>query len=198
MSRKVEFVVNGKLVRARTRADIERLAVRVSPAEVVSAWRTTGTRIPAQFATAMAEREANYAVNEIDTEPSGYVSTGIFQLSDNEARAVGKMRVNLVTLAGSVAVFVPLMEGFLARLIAAAKLPAGEPLPPDIWAYLGLAHNEGMGRAETGKGALGTIARYGMDWAAYKRRNPAARIVSGGYGDTMITGGRAFTEGMVA
>jgi hypothetical protein len=55
----------------------------------------------------------------------------------------------------------------------------------DVWAYLALAHNQGLGAA------LKTIRTYGLDWDAYKKRNPTMTGIIE-YGDDCISGGPAW------
>lgn len=164
--RSVEYPPNGK-------------AIRVTAADVAAAWYST--RIPALFATETARHESGYAINEVDTEPSGFVSKGIFQLTDgqhaawyndhsNEAKKAGFAGANLLTLEDSTRVFVTLMESNLDALIAAlGHEPVGQE-QQDIWAYLFISHNQGL------TAALRTIKKYGVDWQAYKDRNSPATL----------------------
>lgn len=150
--------------------------VQVSADDVRAAWAKYTTRIPVQFAVGTAEHESTFTINEVDTEPSGFVSKGIFQLSDDEARSAGMPDADLLSLDDSARVFARISEKRLDALISAAKLdPAA--LPADVWAYLALAHNQGLGAA------LKTVKAYGLDWSAYKQRNPDLVASIGRYGD---------------
>lgn len=173
MSRRVEFIPDGR-------------RVTVSPREVVDAWRAATTRIPAQFALGTAQHESDFTINEVDTEPSGFVSKGIFQLSDEEARRTGHSGDELLTLAGSVAVFAKICEQYLDQIVQWADLGEGA-LPPDVWPYIFIAHNQGGGACRK------TIAEYGLDWAAYKERNHAKHPEWSRYGDDVISGGSKWT-----
>lgn len=146
------------------------------------------TRIRLQFFVGAADHESGFAINERDTEESGFQTWGIFQLSRDEAREVGEPNADLLDLVTSVHVFSALMTRRLDAIVAAAKLDpklSAEALPRSVWAYLAIAHNMGLASA------LKSIGLYGMDWDAYKGRpgNDKLRIVSSGYGDDVISGG---------
>ena len=173
MARTTIFVPNGTRVRS-------------SAAEIVAAWRRHTGRIPAQFALGTAQHESNFTLNEVDTEESGFVSKGIFQLSDEEAAEAGRPKANLLALEDATEVFSVLCERRLQRLIEAADLNE-DNLPADVWAYLALAHNQGLAAAHK------TIRAHGLDWAAYKRRNPQLAGM-GRYGDDVISGGARWAE----
>lgn len=150
MNRKVEFVPDG------TR-------VFVAPAELVACWRLHCPTIPAQYACGTVQHETDYTLNEKDTEPSGYESFGIFQLGTEEQTQVGMGRTNLYALDDSVLVMGALAQNRLSRIeVATHALSYHEP---DLWAYLAVAHNQGLGAC------LKTINLHGIDWTKYKQRN---------------------------
>jgi len=151
----------------------------------VTVWRGHTSLIPAQYALGTAQHESNFTLNEVDTEVSGYVSKGIFQLADGEAAEVGFAGANLLELEDSTVVFAALCEKRLKVLVAAVALNMSA-LPRDIWAYLAMAHNEGL------QAALGTLRQHGLDWAAYKARNPSLTSMAV-YGDDAISGGEKWT-----
>lgn len=158
MGRTVKYLPDGK-------------PIRVSSADVESAWPSV--RIPALFAVETARHESGFSTNEVDTEPSGFVSKGIFQLSDDEAKKAGYPGANLLALGDSSAVFSTLMERNLDSLISTlGHTPSGQE-EIDIWAYLFISHNQGLGAAQK------TIKNYGMNWEAYKKRNMDAAVASG-------------------
>lgn len=157
-------------------------ALIITSADVVVAVRTVGTTVPDIYYAATAEHESGRATNERDTEPPDdkgvrFQSWGIFQLSPEEAARAGRPSANLLSLADSAWVFVRLTEMRRAMIRSAIGLPAASPDHPDLCPYLAIAHNQGM------RACLTTIREHGVDWAAYKARNPRIRIVSSGYGD---------------
>lgn len=166
-------------------------------------------RIALTYFLGTAEHESAFAQNERDTEPpddagNSVVTDGVYQIEHEEAVAVGLPGANLFDLGEATAVMVKMMTGKLVKIVAAAKLDP-KALPPDVWAYLSIAHNQGIGPGDTGhKGALGTILTHGLDWAAYKSRNLAEAHAAGdasklawwlkvfAYGDACIDGGTAW------
>jgi hypothetical protein len=191
-----------------------------SAADVAAAWLQASTVIPPQFAVGTAKHETSYTLNERDTEPSGKQTGGIFQLTLGgtsqdllgDAALQGFPEADVYTLAGSCKVFAAKQERQLAKIQAAvdsynaangiAAIDWSSP-PTDVWAYLGYAHNVGIGSASSGKGCLATIARYGLNWEAFKQRNAgkvnfATDRDGGVYGDDCISGGADFTSDMAA
>lgn len=140
-------------------------------------------------------------VNEWDTEvatascPPGYVSVGAYQIGDEEARRYNFTLEDMIDLDKSTMCMIRLAEDNRRGLRLAAGLADDKPDPDytdaagAVWpggtmrAYLAVAHNMGMGAARL------SIQRYGMDWAAYKQRNPAQNVVDHHYGEDCITGG---------
>lgn len=173
MARTESFVPDGRRVFA-------------SAAQIVAVWRRHTQRIPAQFALGTAQHESGFTLNEVDTEASGYVSKGIFQISGQEAADAGLAQADLLSLEDATAVFSILCERRLQSLIAVAHLDERD-LPADVWAYLALAHNQGLAAAHK------TIRAHGLDWAAYKQRNPQL-VGMGRYGDDVISGGARWAE----
>ncbi len=176
MSRKEEYLPDGK-------------PIRVTPAEVVACWRKYTTNIPAQFALGCAMHESNFALNEIDTEPSGYCSMGIYQLGDEEMKETGfpvsrKAGSAVYTLEGSTRMMVRLCESRFERLSHAANWC---PPLPDVWAFLAVAHNLGLGAA------IKSVNSHGMNWQAFVDRNPGLAAL-GRYGDDCISGGEHWAE----
>lgn len=166
--RREEYEVAG--VRYPTR-DHARL---VSPAFVAATCRISA-RVPAGYFVATARHESGFAANEVDTEPSGFVSWGLFQISDEEARAIRLpgARAMLDPVAACVAM-VRLAERHLDDL----EHLLGRAAPrPDAWAYLSVWHNQGA------RAARATVAAHGCRWGdpgilpaldapgTYRRRN---------------------------
>lgn len=135
-----------------------------------------------------AQHEANFAVNERDTETSGFQTWGVYQISEEEARAVGLKSANLLNLLEATQVMIRLAERNRRAVREAAGILTTQPDPDDLPAYVALAHNQGNGAVRK------TIYSHGVDWAGYKRRNPLIRIVSSGYGDDAISGGAKFPK----
>jgi len=172
MKRKEEFLPDG----------IRRLAIA---SDIISTWRAATTVIPAQFALGTAQHEASFTVNEKDTEPSGYISMGIFQLGQEEIDHVKVPGADVYTLAGSVALYVPLALERLHKLLVISFLDATCP-PADIWFYLAMAHNMGLGAA------LKSIKEHGLNAAAWTARNPQLAQAAVYFNDC-ITGGKHWT-----
>lgn len=171
---------------------------------VVAAQASTGlSNIDPRYFVGTCFHEAG-CTNEWDTEvatassPSGFQSVGAYQIGDEEARAYGYQLVDMLDFDKATACMVKLAEHNRARLRTFAGLAADAPDPDYVdpkgvtWkggtmrAYLAIAHNHGTGYAQL------TIARYGMDWAKYKARNPTDDIVAHVYGEDCVTGGQYF------
>ncbi len=127
--------------------------------------------------------------NEWDTEvatqssPKGFVSVGAYQIGEEEALHYGFTLEDMLDFVKATMCMTKLAETNRNNLRAALRLPSSAPDPVDMRAYLAMAHNKGCGFART------TIARYGMNWLAYKGRNPLDPLVAHGYGDDCLTGG---------
>jgi peptidoglycan hydrolase-like protein with peptidoglycan-binding domain len=178
---------------------------------MVTGQQTYDAVLAAQLALSLANIDARYFVgtcfheagcsNEWDTEiatvssPSGFQSVGAYQIGDEEARRFGFTLADMLDFDKATRCMIQLAEANRTQLRAFAKLGPGTPDPDYtdengvLWkggtmrAYLGIAHNHGTGYARM------TIAQYGMNWAAYKARNPNDNIVSHGYGEDCVTGG---------
>jgi hypothetical protein len=124
-------------------------------------------------------------MNERDTEPSGFQSWGVFQVSVDEARSV-RVDGDLLNLETNVRVMLRLAHRNRMALRAALNLSEDEwPDPPHMPAYLAFAHNAGLwGSGEGGSpvGAVHSVLKNGMDWDAFEKRNTALRIVTSRYG----------------
>lgn len=174
---------------------------RVSPSEVVAMWGKYTSRIPAQFAVGLAERESGFDASEVDDYKSGTRVTpvqggkytvGLFQVSESEYREIdgdtGQWYVDaLRDPETNTRVFATYMEKRLDTITALAG--AREP---DVWAYLALAHNAGIGMVRE------TIGKYGMDWEAFKARNAGTDQGKrwARYGDAAINGGTKWTDAL--
>lgn len=139
--------------------------------------------------------------NEWDTEIAtascvpGFVSVGAYQIGQEEAGRFGFKLEDMLDLDKSSSCMIQLAEYNRKQVRIAAKL-IGNDQDPDytdangtVWkagtmrAYLAIAHNHGVGYMHA------TVARYGLDWGAYKTRNPADNIVNHHYGEDAVTGG---------
>lgn len=159
MPRKQEYLLpSGNLSRRRDDA------ILITPQTVKKFAEAFTSLIPGTYFVGTARKESGFAANEIDTEESGYVSKGLCQLSDDEATDVGMKGANLLDPVVNLRVMVKIAE---RNLNALSK--TGLKFP-DAYAYLGIAHNEGLAAA------IKTIKNYGMDWAEYKRRNLQAAL----------------------
>lgn len=199
MGRTVEFLPDGH-------------RILVTPQQVADTARVAAPGIPAQYFVGTAQHETNFTINEKDTEPSGFVSMGLYQISLEEMSDAGLSGVDPYSLDGVTRVFADVSLKRVAALVKAANLT--EPYPNDLWAMLSVAHNQGLGAA------LKSIARHGLDWAGYQKRNldaandAVARMTASGdqdalrtaeenlvwwknvfaYGNDCITGGTRWSE----
>lgn len=155
--------------------------MRVTPQDAAVLWQKYSS-IPTSFAigTATVESDFDPLCTTIERGGASPTSKGLYQVNDGEAASVGEPGADLLDAETCTRVYANLAAG---RLETLRGWGAREP---DIWAYLGLAHNQGMGAAQT------TIQNYGADWDAYKARNPGARINR--YGDYCLTGGPRYHE----
>jgi hypothetical protein len=197
MPRREEYQHGSSLVPDRARA------VLVSPATVAFLARSATKIIPDRYFVATATHESNFATNEVDTEEKGYVSKGLYQISDDEATSVGMRGANLLDPVMATIVFAKLQERRLTSIIG--HLGATGVRYPDVWAFLAVGHNEGMGAwAAKGKGVLVTLFNHGCIWGdpavpaaeddpkSYRQRNATRAIVK--YGDDCVTGGPAWAR----
>lgn len=139
--------------------------------------------------------------NEWDTEiatascPAGFQSVGAYQIGEEEAQTYGFTLADMLDFEKATECMVKLAERNrmllrrYAQLAASARDPDYTDTKGVVWkggtmrAYMAIAHNHGLGYAQT------TINRYGMNWQAYKERNPTDNIVCHGYGEDCVTGG---------
>lgn len=161
--------------------------------------------IDSRYFVATCFHEAG-CTNEWDTEiaspscPEGFVSVGAYQIGAEEAQRFAFTLEDMLDLDKASKCMVHLAEHNRLMLRNYAKL--GSAVDPDytdehgkVWpggnmrAYLAIAHNKGLGYAKK------TIERYGLDWSAYKRRNPTDNLVAHGYGEDCITGGTHWPTG---
>lgn len=180
---------------------------------IARSWYAVERVIPTAAAVGFALHETNYKTNERDIETSGHTTGGVFQLDLptvspfvlGDAIAAGMPEKDVFTLDDACAVFAARCRYYLARLqrnVDAYNAKNGiaavnwDSPPSDIWAYVAIAHNQGLGAA------LLTVTTYGLDWAGYKARNPTVNISmdrgSGIYGDDVISGGPDYTQEMSA
>lgn len=157
------------------------------------------------MAVGTALHETNYTLNEQDTDTSSSGATtttyGLFQVNTDDKWARAKApTADYWTLEGQCEIFAGVCEYYMGRLLAAANkynaahglppLEADSP-PPDLWSYIAISHNQGLGAA------LKSIATYGMGWQRYRDENGQSVNVSavrdnGVYGDDVQTGGADF------
>lgn len=177
-------------------------------AAVAAAWLRSGeTVVPVQVAVGTSLHEGNYAVNIRNIESNGHTTGGVFELdlptispyfSKGDAVAALMPLKDPFDLDDACSIFASLCRYRLARIIRAANAwetkkqsgmvwPDEPPAGSQVWAYVGMAHNLGLGSALT------SIQSYGLDWSGYKTRNPTINFAidrgSGIYGDDVITGG---------
>lgn len=167
----------------------------VAPAQVAALWLKYSTRIPPQFAVAVARHESSYTLNERDTEPSGKQTAGIFQitLGGTAVDTLGDMTLtgfpegDWRDLDDCCRAFAVLMERLLDKLEAAAgKISDSDFFAAGGAGYLAWGHNAGRGQPQK------SIQRYGLDWKATRQRNAGGDYFDnhiGPYGDDCITGG---------
>jgi len=182
--------------------------LRVDPQFVVEAWVRATPRIPAFVAVGMAERESNFTLNELDTEPSGFQSAGIFQLSWKERVRAARPEADLYNLDDSCAVLATLLEGYLDQIIETANdaYARGLGKPPivngaitdDVWPYVALTHNLGPGDPSNpnpgGAGTLPGIAHFGLDWpASFQNAHPSMGPQLA-YGNAALSGGSQWRD----
>ena len=170
---------------------------RLSPAELLRLWVKYTARIPTRFALGTAQHESNLCPSSVTKgdQKDGSSSDGLYQLSFSP-NAEGTLRAlyplaNLLDAEDNTKLFVAVCERRLDDILKWSGRTL-ENATPDVWAYLGMAHNMGPGATKK------TIEQYGLNWAAYKARNPALAFVAKAYGDDVITGGRLWTPGLDA
>ncbi len=181
-------------------------AIRVSGQQVLD------TVIAAQKKLGLGDIEPRYFVatcfheagctNEWDTEiasPScieGFVSVGAYQIGQEEAQRYGFQLADMLDLGKSTECMVRLATDNLNYIKKYIQTYPNAQTQLDytddkgvFWkdgalrAYLAICHNKGAGYVRK------TVAAYGLNWPAYKQRNPQDNIVSHGYGEDCISGG---------
>ena len=180
--------------------------VSTTPEEIVRTFVQYTTRVPASCALGIAARETPaYYLDEEDTESTGFVSTGVFQLSRADAARALRPLADLTSLEDSCAVLATILEGYLDTLEAAAGgIDDATFFAAGGAAYLGWAHNAGPGGVPGKFGPIDSIRAYGLDWSALKQRPDnqapgsymAARMIP--YGDDCITGGRDWSTDLAS
>jgi len=194
---------------ASTRANSARL--------IAQAWLRVTRIIPPQFAVGSALHESSYTLNEHDVEPNGHETGGLFQLDVPSVSAksgvivgaaieTGMVEKSVYVLDDACAMFASICTGYLNRILREANAYRSargfapfdpSALPGDVWAYVAIAHNQGIGAA------VETIQKYGLNWSGpngYKARNGdnvniSAARAEGVYGDDVLTGGPDWEEG---
>lgn len=185
---------------------------------VARAWYAVERDIPVAAAIAFAGHESGFVTNIYTVESNGHTTGGVFEIdlpslypyfNKGDAVVVGMpdKANSWYDLDDCCLIFAARLRGYKVRIIAAANsYNAANGLAPvdetqlgvDFYAYLGIAHNLGIGTA------ISSIRTYGMNWAAFKARpeNASLNIVqdraNGNYGDDISTGGKWFTEDMAA
>lgn len=145
--------------------------------------------------------------NELDTEvgtlscPTGFQSAGAYQIGSEEAHHYGSDLISMLDFNKATEVMVRMSEDHRHWLRQFAKIPDSAPDPAYIdtkgvvWpggnlrAYAAIVHNHGLNFGRI------TIMRYGMDFAAYIKRNPNDNIVAHSYAIDCITGGHTWPVG---
>lgn len=159
---------------------------RLTADEVVALWVKYSPNIPAAFALGSATHESDLDPSVVSRgdQSDGSDSIGLYQISKAEAIAALRPLADLLDAEDNTAVFASIMETKLAAIRAYCDVNGIQTGEPDLWAYLAMSHNMGIGSVRK------TLATYGMDWPGYKLRNPGLAFVAKGYGDDAITGGR--------
>ena len=178
MSRTESFPPDGKRVRAE-------------PKYIIAFWRRYTARVPAKYALATADHESSLTLNEVDVEPNGFVSRGIYQLSDEECQHIQRLmeasaqacmpRLDPMKLDDASRIMACLAEEHLEAIMTCAGLVESS-LPGDVWYYCAMAHNMGV------SAALRSIREHGLDAAAWTKRNPQLAQAARYFTDCM-TGG---------
>lgn len=154
------------LVATSTWSDSKTSAKRVTADQVAEACRKAGATLPLGYYVYTAQHESNFAVNERDTEPSGFMSYGVFQLSMEEARSVKKSGANLLDLDVAARVLVLIAENRRVFIRGILKLRNADPDPKDMAAYVAICHNAGEN-----DGTFKNLPKYGLDFTVWKERN---------------------------
>jgi hypothetical protein len=163
--------------------------------------------LPLRFVVSMAFHESGGDESEVDDYKSGKRQKAYDSEADGKEYTVGLFQCSHADLAqvtgdGSgyvtrlqdpdlnTRVFCGAMEKNLSRIREASGVFDNDT--PDLWAYLAISHNQGLGAA------LQSINAYGMNWAAYKQRNAGSTTLPAhfaAYGDDAISGGQHWPSG---
>lgn len=179
-----EYVLDGAPPTRDRRAAKLLTGVHVRDVVVAAQARLGLANIDPRYFVATCFHEAG-CTNEWDTEvatasnPTGFTSVGAYQLSADEAQRYGYKLVDMLDLTKATECMIMVAEHNRHVLREYAGITGDDP--PDMRAYLALGHNQGLGAARK------TITAHGMDWDAYRERNPGAAILK--YGDDCISGG---------
>lgn len=156
-------------------------AILMSPNSVAALAVGVTRQIPAQQFVGQAYHESGYAINEIDTDLVGGVPTksyGLLQINDEEYRQIPGYTPVRLEPWNDIRVFALLCSRRADDIHTWSKGRLARDT--DLWAYIGLYHNEGGGACKK------TIENYGCDAVEYARRNWAditARVAALGFGN---------------
>jgi hypothetical protein len=177
MARATKYLlVDGTIVAGRANAR------RVSRDELAQS--VSSSQLALSYFLGTARHETNFAVNEVDYGDSAGTTYGPFQVTDAEAKRYGSTGLQCAqSLDEASRVFMRLALDNALQVAAYASLSIYNP-PGEFYAYLALAHNQGL------KAAHKTIVTYGFDWARYVERNQGAHPEwISYYGDCIPSGG---------
>lgn len=160
MPRKVEFIGNGGK------------PLSAAPADIVACVMRHTSLDPRYFLGTAQHEPVDFATNEVDTEESGYVSSGLWQLGVEESTSVGMHDADLLDLEESTIVFCKVTEKRATTIEQAVQRPLVITKVRQLNAYLMIAHNQGLAAC------LKTIKLHGLDWAGYKMRNLQAAAMA--------------------
>ncbi len=196
-----EYVLDDGRPPTTNRAYAKKLTGQQVLTEVIRVSNRIGLKnIDPRYYVATCFHEAGCS-NEWDTEiatqrsPNGFFSVGAYQIGREEAERFQFRLEDMLDLTKATAVMIRLAESNRAAIRSAAGIPDRAPDPdytdPNgvrwqggaVRAYLAIAHNQGVGAVRQ------TIKTYGLDWPAYKKRNPTSNIVTHNYGEDCVTGG---------
>lgn len=164
---------------------------RVSKADVTNAVEAAATTIPLGFFIATAQHESGFNAGNQEPNDQEGGSWGIYALGPREFASELGMSVDIsqfLDLYQATDLFARLSEARVERLRAAAGLGPYDDADGELWAYLFLAHNQGIGAA------IKTIENNGLDWEAYVARNAGNPKLGGfvSYGNDVIAAVKAY------
>lgn len=158
--------------------------ITVQPLDVARLWIEKTRLIPAQYAIGTCQHESDFVSNCDTLESNGQKSKGLFQINSTEAVESGYGITDPFDMLNNLTIFAVISEKRLDKILASVRYPSN--VPTDTWAYLFIAHNQGI------SASLKSIATYGMDWEKYKSRNPNPSWHA--YGDDVISGGKYWSD----